>query len=66
VGRATASKREQLDYLQKRIRLISEMVQALEEQATSEDLENLAQQIEAYMIKLERFKKDWEVEENAN
>jgi hypothetical protein len=63
VGRATASKREQLDYLQKRIRLISEMVQALEEQATSEDLENLTQQIEAYMIKLERFKKDWEVEE---
>lgn len=63
MGRATASKREQLDYLQKRIRLISEMVQALEEQATSEDLENLTQQIEAYMIKLERFKKDWEVEE---
>jgi hypothetical protein len=66
VGRATASKREQLDYLQKRIRLISEMVQALEEQATSEDLENLTQQIEGYMIKLERFKKDWEVEENVN
>lgn len=65
MGRATALKNEQLDYLKKRIRLISEMVQALEEQATSEDLNNLVQQMEAYMVKLHRFKKDWEVEENG-
>jgi hypothetical protein len=40
------------------------MVHGLEEEATSEDLTNLVQQMEAYMIKLQRFKKDWEVEES--
>lgn len=64
MGRATTSKEEQLDYLKKRIRLISERVHGLEEEATSEDLTNLVQQMEAYMIKLQRFKKDWEVEES--
>ncbi|HSU79550.1 MAG TPA: hypothetical protein VLK78_03980 [Candidatus Angelobacter sp.] len=66
MGRATTSKHEQVDYLKKRIRLIFEMVQALEEQATSEDLTNLVQQMEDYMIKLQRFKRDWEVEESGH
>ncbi|WEG12288.1 hypothetical protein PU629_19670 [Pullulanibacillus sp. KACC 23026] len=60
MGRATESKSEQIKYFQTRLKLIADMAASLGEDATSEDLSNLMNQIEGVGVKLNRFKKDWE------
>jgi hypothetical protein len=63
MGRATHSKKAQVLYLKDRIRLISYMAEALDdESAQPEDLDKLLQMMDEFEIRIRRFRDDWKAD----
>ncbi|WP_010632052.1 SE1561 family protein [Sporolactobacillus vineae] len=63
MGRATHSKKAQVTYLKDRIRLISLMADALDEEtAQPEDLDKLLQMMDEFEIRIRRFRDDWKAD----
>jgi len=60
MGKSVETKVEQIRYLQNRVKLFSNLVEALDESATPADLDNVITMMDGFKIKLDRFKKDWE------
>lgn len=60
MGRAVSSKSDQVDYLKNRIKLLSYVINALDnETADAEDLSHILAMIGDLEVKLRRFRDDW-------
>ncbi|MDD9150386.1 MULTISPECIES: SE1561 family protein [unclassified Sporolactobacillus] len=60
MGRAAISKSEQVGYLKKRIKLLSYVINALDDEtAGPEDLNHILGMIGDLEIKIRRFRDDW-------
>lgn len=60
MGNAVDSKKEQITYLQRRTKLLADVVGTMDESASGDDLGNVLSMLEALSIKVNRFKKDWD------
>ncbi|TCP24532.1 hypothetical protein EV207_12431 [Scopulibacillus darangshiensis] len=60
MGKATANKAAQIQYLENRVKLLSHVVAALNREAADEnDLKNILTMLDDLKIKVKRFHDDW-------
>ncbi|SEA72559.1 hypothetical protein SAMN05421743_107149 [Thalassobacillus cyri] len=61
MGKASKEPIEQFRYIKKRIHMLNQVVESMEEEEVDiNDLQHLTEMITQLQIKLARFKKDWE------
>lgn len=67
MGRAVSSKSDQVNYLKNRIRLLSYVINALDnETADPEDLNHILGMIGDLELKIRRFRDDWAEDKRRN
>ncbi|AZB44740.1 hypothetical protein CEF21_04865 [Bacillus sp. FJAT-42376] len=64
MGNATKDKDSQIDYLKNRLNMFMEVIDSMDPESTDlEDVDRLIQMLDDLEVKFDRFKKDWDQEE---
>ncbi|WP_431802920.1 SE1561 family protein [Halobacillus andaensis] len=63
MGKAANNRKDQFTYVKNRIRMLNQVVDSMDEQEISfEDYQRVLEMVEQLQLKMNRFKKDWEIE----